>query len=154
MDPITISALISGGFGFLGNMFGGGPDQQQRKSFEGTGPTDPRNVAFNLLAQLYPMLTATQNRAREGSHLRSAYVPPPPKPVSVPGLPFQIGGGLGTDPALMDPSVLHSPGLDLPHMKMGKPGDPMTAGGRPGPAPMEPQGQMTGLKKRLLSGRQ
>lgn len=39
------------------------------------------------------------------THLHGV-VPEGPGPVSVPGIPFQIGGGMGVDPALRDPSLL------------------------------------------------
>lgn len=41
--------------------------------------------------------------------LRSSYVQGGPSPVSVPGVPFQIGAGMGQDPALADPTLLGLP---------------------------------------------
>ncbi len=124
MNPMVLSTLIQSGLGFLGGM--GGDDQDdQRTSFEGTGPTDPRNVSYNLLANLYPLLQGLQERARTGTQLRSSYVPPPPAPINIPGLPFQIGGGLGTDPAFADRELLRMPGLNIPQLA---PGD-KSAGG-------------------------
>lgn len=87
------------------SLFGGGDDgQQKRKSFGGTGLTDPRNSLYQALAAINRLGQGLAER--RPTRLRSSYVQKGPEPVSIPGLPFQIGGGLGTDPALADPSLL------------------------------------------------
>lgn len=84
-------------------------DDQERESFEGAGEADPRRALHQALSGLY---RSGQGLAeRSPVRLRSSYVPSAgPEPVSIPGLPFQIGGGLGVDPALRDPSLLEGTG--------------------------------------------
>jgi len=99
---------------FIGGL--GGDDQGReaptKPYFEGSGPTDPRNMMFNLLQSLYPLAGAQMNNLNKGVSLPGANVPQGPPPVNIPGLPFQIGGGLGMDPAARGNGSL--PGLALP----------------------------------------
>src|SRR3990167_853009 len=99
LDP-TMLAL--GGL----SMFGGGDEgPQKRKSFEQANSiTDPRQALYQALKGSNVLGEALSKRGPV--KLRSSYAPPPPIAVNVPGVPFQIGGGLGRDPALNDPSLL------------------------------------------------
>lgn len=84
-----------------------------QKSFEQAGSiSDPRQSLQQLLMALDRLGQGITERGP--SRLRSSFVQKGPEPVSVPGLPFQIGGGLGTDPALMDPSLLVGSGREGP----------------------------------------
>jgi hypothetical protein len=97
LDP-TLLAL--GGMSMLG-----GDDVQQRKSFsQANSITDPRQALYQALKGTNVLGEALAKRGPV--KLRSSYAPPPPVAVNVPGVPFQIGGGLGRDPALGDPSLL------------------------------------------------
>lgn len=95
MDPTSLL------FGAL-SLFGG-PQQQQRESFTQPGAiTDPKQALYQALQSVYR--TGQGLSERKPVSLRSSYVQAPPVPVNIPGIPFQIGGGLGRDPALGDPS--------------------------------------------------
>lgn len=87
------------------SMLGG--DGNQRQSFEGKGAADPVAALQSSLASINAVGQGIQNSKFK---LR----PPPsysPKPVTIPGLGFQIGGGLATDPALADPTLDQENGL-------------------------------------------
>jgi hypothetical protein len=95
IDPTT---AILGGL----SLFGGGDDgQQQRQGFGGS--VAPEQVLGDSIAAIKRLGSSIQNR--EPGHL-NAVVNGKPAPVNIEGLPFQIGGGLATDPALQDPSLL------------------------------------------------
>jgi hypothetical protein len=94
MDPLTIAAIASS---LLGPMLGGN-DQQERKSYGGR--VSPQNTLQDALDAVKSF--GMQLESRGPARLRST-VPMPVGPVSIPGLGFQIGGGLGHDPALDDP---------------------------------------------------
>lgn len=98
LDP-TMLAL--GGMG----MFGGDDGPQKLNSFRGTA-ADPVKSLEEVLNAARKLGLGIQERSprRAGS----SFVQQGPGPVQIPGLPFQIGGGLGTDPALADPSLLQS----------------------------------------------
>lgn len=96
LDP-TMLAL--GGM----SLFGGDDSGQERKSYDGTAadPVSALADALNMARNL-----STQLASRGPVRMRSSFVPPAPVGVNVPGVPFQIGGGLGQDPALRDQSLL------------------------------------------------
>jgi hypothetical protein len=97
IDPTTavLSAL---------SLFGG-DDQQQRQSFREPGSiTDPKQALYQALQSVYRMGSGLTHR--KPASLRSSVVSAPIEPINIEGLPFQIGGGLGKDPALADPSLL------------------------------------------------
>jgi hypothetical protein len=87
------------------SMFGGEDGPKQRTSFRNPGsnidPVQSREQAMEALLRMGQGLSE-----KKGPRLRSSYVQPGPAPVQIKGLPFQIGGGLATDPAMMDPSLL------------------------------------------------
>lgn len=85
------------GLGAL-SMFGG-DEGDNMQSFAGTSadPVQTLTSALNAIQNLSRSITS-QGPVR----LRTA-VQPGPVPVNIPGIPFQIGGGLGIDPALGDP---------------------------------------------------
>ena len=94
-----LSALTGGGDSGGGN---------QRQSFSEPGAnTDPRQALNQAIEAI--LRTGQGLSERKPVSLRSSYVPRPAAPISLPGLSFQIGGGLGHDPALDDPTLL---GLD------------------------------------------
>lgn len=78
-----------------------------------TGAVAPEKVLGDALNSTNAMGRVLQNHLAKGQSTPSAYVQAGPAPVSVPGLPFQIGGGFGMDPALRDPSLLTRPGIDF-----------------------------------------
>lgn len=100
LDPTML--LLSGL-----SMFGGG---EGRQSFAGKGTADPVAMLQAALARNEAMGQSAQQKGP--ARLRSSMVSAPPQPVNLPGLGMQIGGGLGVDPALMDPSLLEGRGLD------------------------------------------
>ena len=100
MDPATLMMLIGGGSSLLGGLFGG-PEQQERKPYGGAAGA--QRSLEGLFQAISSMGSTLENR---GPARLRAMVPQPPKPVSVPGLGFQIGGGLGMDPAQGNPSYL------------------------------------------------
>jgi hypothetical protein len=106
VDPVTIGLI---GSSLLGGLFGGGDEQQKRVSygnnpFKGNGGLSPVEVLRSQLEAIKSLSNGIQSRP--GVNLRSAVVQGRPAPVNIEGLPFQIGGGLGVDPALKDPSIL------------------------------------------------
>lgn len=90
----------------LSLMGNGGP---QRESFRDPGQmTDPKQALQQSLNGIYRL---GQGVSEMGPvKLRSSYVQGPPSPVTIPGLPFQIGGGMGRDPALDNPALLEAGG--------------------------------------------
>lgn len=109
IDP---TALMLGGLSALSG--GGDEGGDPRQSFH-KGVSPAAGALVDPIQSLYNFLNATDRlgqflntRLSNGYNLRSSVVQPGPKPVSIPGLPFQIGGGFGTDPALLDPSLLMS----------------------------------------------
>jgi hypothetical protein len=79
IDPTT---AVLGGLSLLGD---DGP--QERKSFDGTGRTDARTALAKAFGGTDEMLKLI------GDRVKSA------KPVILPELPMQLGGGLGVDPS-------------------------------------------------------
>jgi hypothetical protein len=100
IDP-TMAAMM--GLSFLG---GGDEDPNDpMKSFEQPGAnTDPKHSLNQALEAV--LRTGQGLQGRGPVRLRSSVVQPGPAPVQLKGIPFQIGGGLGRDPALADPSLL------------------------------------------------
>ena len=96
VDP---TALVLGGLSMLG-----GDDGQERQSFRGQDHADPVQALQEALRGIYRLGAGLEQKGP--TRLRSSYVPGSPQPVSVPGIPFQIGGGLAMDPAQRDPSLL------------------------------------------------
>lgn len=108
MDPVTLGLLISQIAGpMLGGLFG--PDQQQRKSFEGQGAIDPSNMMRNNLALTSRLGNAITDHLATPVSLPSAVVQTPGAYTGG-GLPFPIGVS-AEDPALANPSLLNRPGL-------------------------------------------
>lgn len=91
------------------SMFGGGDEGQERTSFRGAGAADPVD-SLNYVLQAIQRIGAGLE-TRPAPSLRSSVVPGGPAPISLPNIPFQIGGGMGMDPALRDPSLLQGQGL-------------------------------------------
>jgi len=98
------------GSNFLGGLLS--PKPQQRKSFDQYNDiTNPHNALYAALNAIMRLGSGLDDQVKNGVHLRSN-IPAPPKPVSIPGLPFQIGGGLATDPAIADPTLHDRPGIE------------------------------------------
>lgn len=98
IDP---TAALFGGLGMLG----GGDEGPQFKSFRGTGgQADPVDALHQAMSMLYRLGAGLENKPP--INLRSSYVQPGPAPVNIPGIPFQIGGGMGRDPAIDNPDLL------------------------------------------------
>lgn len=91
----------------IGSMFGGDDKDDplaKLKYFEKPGELyDPRESLHRALAATLRMGQGLTERGPV--RLRTTFAPPP-APISVPGIGFQIGGGLASDPALKDPSLL------------------------------------------------
>ena len=103
LDPTT---LLLGALSLFG---GGGGGTQERESFTEPGAiTDPKQSLYQALQGLYR--TGQGLTERKPVKMRSSYVAPPPVAVNIPGIPFQIGGGLGRDPALDNPDLLTAQG--------------------------------------------
>lgn len=89
------------------SLFGGGGAQPT--SFRDPGHmTDPKQAMQETLNGIYRLGQGVTEMAP--AKLRSSYVQAGPAPVTIPGLPFQIGGGLGRDPALDNPALLEASG--------------------------------------------
>ncbi len=100
MNPLLIASIASSLFGGL---FGGNDGPQERKSY--SGRVSPQNTLQDALDAIKSFGAGLEQRGPV--QLRSAVVPGGGmEPVRVPGLGIQIGGGLGMDPALKDPSLL------------------------------------------------
>jgi hypothetical protein len=107
LGKLNPTQLLLGGL----SLFGGSNDPfQHRESFSNTGADPVRTLSGALDA----IRGLSANLGHRGPTQMRGVVPTGPEPVSVPGLPFQIGGGLGTDPALMDPSILQVNHLEDP----------------------------------------
>lgn len=118
LDP---TSLILGGL----SLFGGDEGGQERQSFKG-GATDPRRNLEQLLRDYARVKQGVMNQGPP--RLRNTYTAAP-KPISIPGLPFQIGGGLGRDPAIDRPELLEGQGLgsSFGQTQPEIPGQPLTA---------------------------
>lgn len=98
LDP---TALLLGGL----SMFGGDDGGVKMGSYREPGSiSDPVQALWQALSSTYRLGQGLTERGPV--RLRSSVVPEGPAPVQIPGLPFQIGGGMGKDPALSDPSIL------------------------------------------------
>lgn len=109
LDPTQMA------LGGLSALFGGDDGPPPLNSFHkgvdsgAARLVDPIQALYNAINASNNLGVGLNNRLQQGVNLRSSYVQPGPAPVSIPGLGFQIGGGLGTDPAFKDPSLLNLP---------------------------------------------
>lgn len=107
IDPTAL------GLGTLSAFAGGDEGPQHMQSFaKGSGGqiTNPTQALFNFLNGTNNFGMGINNLLQQGAHTPSSFVNSPgPAPVRIPGLNFQIGGGLATDPALKDPTLLNKP---------------------------------------------
>ena len=103
MDPVLMSKLLSSGLGLMGGLIGG-PDQQERRPFNGMSSNgqrlSPSELLGNSLSMLYSTAGMMQDQYSKPINLRTAYAQP------VPGLS-------GVDPAYTDRSLLRRPGLNF-----------------------------------------
>lgn len=98
LDPTT---LLLGGLSLLGG------DEELFQRREGySGAADPQKSLTDVLAAIDSLSQSYSQRPRRTP---TSVVPAGPAPVTIEGIPFQIGGGMGTDPALRDPRVLGDP---------------------------------------------
>lgn len=104
MDPATLMMLIGGGSSLLGGLLGG-DGYQERKTFTNAGVADPKRALSDALMAIRSFGSNLESRGPARLSAGSI-VARPPQPVNIPGLGFQIGGGLGTDPALLDQTIL------------------------------------------------
>lgn len=103
MNPIVLAALFqAAGSGIAA--LGTHPAQQQfRQSYSGSEATNP----IELLSQTMTGIGNLQHAIGQlPISTRSSYVQPGPSPISIPGVPFQIGAGRAVDPALSNPNLL------------------------------------------------
>lgn len=124
-DGLDPTALALGGMSLLG----GEEVDDPKLSLRGTS-ADPVMRMTEALDAIKNMTSGLQERGP--IKLRSSYVPEPPSPVSIPGIPFQIGGGLGRDPALKDPSLLEGQAAAFPDL-FGGPGSALPRDMNPNP---------------------
>jgi hypothetical protein len=101
----------------LKDLFSGGEDPEFA-SFEGERPggvsVDPRDLLMHGLLSTGRAGQKFEDFASQPVTLRSAFAQTPQSiKGSSMGLPFDIGGGFGEDPALKDPSMLTLPGFDF-----------------------------------------
>jgi hypothetical protein len=94
-----LTSLILGGVSLLG----GEPDYFQKKQ-PYTGAAAPQQTLEEALAAIKSL--ASSAAASGPPVLKNSVAPAGPAPVTIDGIPFQIGGGMGRDPALKDPSLL------------------------------------------------
>lgn len=111
IDP---TALLLGGLSAAMGGGGNGQTGAPNSFHKGVSPgaaqlVDPIQSLYNAINASNNMGVGLNNRLQQGINLRSSYIQPGPAPVRIPGLNFQIGGGMGTDPAFKDPSLLNLP---------------------------------------------
>lgn len=99
LDP---TMLLLSGLSFLG----GDENDDNRQSFAGTG-ADPVRTLTELFEAIRRLSGSLADMPPPS--MSSSFVPRGPEPISVPGVPFQIGGGMGVDPALGNPGMLTGP---------------------------------------------
>lgn len=87
IDPTTL------GLGAL-SLFGG-DDQQRRQSYGGAGRVDPYTALQSRSDQITSLINQLQSAPKFEQHA-------PPAPITIPGIPFQIGGGLNGPLAGLD----------------------------------------------------
>lgn len=97
LDPI-LGSIISGLFSFGGSALAGDPTQK-RNSFAGSN-VDPKQLLGEYWKNLNTVGGAASEKLKAGTTLRNSVAPTPPG--------FKV-----SDPASIDPSLLHFPGLDL-----------------------------------------
>lgn len=74
-----------------------GPDQQFRQSYGGKGRVDPYAALQGRSDQISSLISQLQNQPKFEQHA-------PPAPITIPGIPFQIGGGLNGPLAGLEPN--------------------------------------------------
>ena len=113
--PAIIAGLISGLFGLGGSAISaaaGNPNQKE--SFAKNSATSPITLLRNALNGTNGLGQALQERASQPTKMRSSYYQAPP--------------GFAQDPAMKDPSLLESPGLNFNGAQLfGKPVAPESA---------------------------
>jgi hypothetical protein len=111
IDP-TMAAML--GLSAIGgdDEGGGGSGKQYRNPGSSADPVQGLEEALRAIQRLGQGM-----QRRPGVSMRSSFVQPGAAPVSIPGIPFQIGGGMGTDPALKDPSLLQASGRNQTAMQ-------------------------------------
>lgn len=92
-DPKLILAALS--------LFGGDDGPQKRQGYHGE-LTNPEDSLHRALSATY---RAGQGMMEKKPVKLRGLLPDAPAPVSIPGLPFQIGGGMGHNPAQDDMDV-------------------------------------------------
>lgn len=107
IDPTTLG-LGAAGIAAAGNGQTHPYNPYEHASPEASELVSPVQSMYNYMNSLNNFGVSQNNAMRNGFTAGSSFVPAPAKPVNIPGLNFQIGGGLGTDPALKDPSLLHT----------------------------------------------
>lgn len=130
MEPTTMLALAGLASQGLGALVGGG--EQEMNPYRGAA-----SAQTTLEDALRAIKGFGANLEQRGpARLRSAVVQPGPAPVQIKGLPFQLGGGLGVDPALRDQSLLSSsfnPGTTFQGLFAGQGGSGAGRGAAPKP---------------------
>lgn len=129
MKKLLTMLGVQGGFDLLGGLFGqGGPN----------GFDDPQARLDSQFDAIKKLTDGVTKKMAGGYDLSPSAIPQTAKPISIPNVPFQIGGGMGMDPAIRDPKLMQRPGLDVQGL-LG--GSTSTAGG-------------TGARRRPPSGRE
>lgn len=120
MKKLLTMLGIQGGVDLLGSLFAPKPN-----SFAG-GPADPEKVLTEQFAAIKRLTDGL------GKQMSGGYSAGPglraPAPISLPNVPFQIGGGMSNDPAMRN---MTRPGLDISGILGGSIGSEGTTGARP-----------------------
>lgn len=103
---LLLSSLISG----VGSLFGDDGADDQRESYTGYG-VEPNSQMTELMKILHGLGGAAVEKANKPTTLRSSYMQPV-SPVTAGGRTY--GSGMAVDPAYKDPSLLQSPGANIP----------------------------------------
>lgn len=120
--PWIWSAIAALGSSAIGGLLGGdGPSLQERKSFEGTGDTDPRNMLSDARGLILDALTGAMDDAAQPVTVHTTVNPV----TSYHGDALPMGIGVqGMDPNRLNPALRTIPGFTMPRRRL----DAMNAG--------------------------
>lgn len=106
--------LLGGGMDILGSLLSGGGERQSFADVENplyAQYVNPAASLANAMKMAYGLGDVITKQMGQGVQMKSAFAQPV-RAQSIQGLPFQIGGGFGIDPAFLDRSLLSTPGIE------------------------------------------